>query len=103
MKYLNNSIKRNNTDYVMNRISSLIIIILTIVLVILYSKDAYDKRHRTLNYIEMRHSYKNCIIVYKTEYNGYKLYLHNPVSNKAVTIKVEDYIYFNWFIGDTIK
>lgn len=61
-----------------------------------------------LNYIELKHSYKNCIIVGKSDkHEQYMLYINNPYidNNNLIDykVKVKDYIYFNWFIGDTIK
>lgn len=107
MKYLNNSIKRSSTSYIMNIISNFLIIVLILVLAALYIRDIYEKQHVELNYLEMKLSYKNCIIVEKSDKNGYMLYLKNPYlkSNDLIdyTICVKDYIYFNWFIGDTIK
>lgn len=57
----------------------------------------------------MKNTYKNCIIVGKeNKDNTYKLKLYNPYIHENelkvdYVILVKDYIYFNKFIGDTIK
>lgn len=93
-------------SYILNNISTTIILILIITLGLIYLHDRHPKVY---NYIEMKNAYKNCIIVGKeNKDNTYKLKLYNPYIHENelrvdYVILVKDYIYFNKFIGDTIK
>lgn len=93
-------------SYILNNISTTIILILIITLGLIYLHDRHPKVY---NYIEMKNTYKNCIIVGKeNKDNTYKLKLYNPYVHENelkvdYVILVKDYIYFNKFIGDTIK
>lgn len=93
-------------SYILNNISTTIILILIITLGLIYLHDRHPKVY---NYIEMKNTYKNCIIVGKDNFGGvYKLKLCNPFLHENglsvdYNIYVKDYIYFHNFIGDTIK
>ena len=83
-------------SYILNNISTTIILILITALGLIYLHDSHPKVY---NYIEMKNTYKNCIIVGKeNKDNTYE----NELKVDYV-ILVKDYIYFNKFIGDTIK
>lgn len=108
-KYLNNSIKRSSSSHILNNISNFIICVALIVLILIYIKEQLPSNDtEALEYIELKHSYKNCIIVGKSEkQNRYILYLRNPFMNNNnfadYSIEVKDYVFFNFYIGDTIK
>lgn len=107
-KYLNNSIRKNSTGHILNNISNFLICVSLITLILIYLGDMLVDDTEPLNYIELKHSYKNCIIVGKSDkHEQYMLYINNPYidNNNLIDykVKVKDYIYFNWFIGDTIK
>lgn len=69
-----------------------------------------DNKEKVYNYTDLLVTYKNCIIVGKTEvHNNLKLYLSNPYLKDTKTTNMIDYkvcvtkeVYFNSFIGDTI-
>lgn len=108
-KYLNNSIKRSSTSHILNDISNFIICVSLIVLLLIYIKEQLPTNDtKALEYIELKHSYKNCIIVGKSERNEqYILHLRNPFMNNNnfvdYNVRVKDYVFFNFYIGDTIK
>lgn len=92
-----------------NYVSQILVFSLVIIVSILY----FDRTPvKEADWVELRSTYKGCIIVYKQINNGrYKISLYNPVKHKYSTIPkidynvyVKDYVYWNiYFIGDTIK
>lgn len=104
--------KKAKYSSILNSISNLLIISCLCVFLIMGVNRYYKKYYSPLNYLELSLTYKNCIIVGKSDHNGYMLLLHNPylhkedstgVMNVDCKVYVADYIYFNNFIGDTIK
>lgn len=85
-----------------------VIIILFIAFVLLNeTRRSMLLKAKTHDYIELRNDYRNYQIIEKKCLNDtcYYLRLENPVDSikENKLIKVKDYIYFNWFVGDYIK
>lgn len=102
----------SKSAHILNSISNVLIIVCTCIFLVFAIKKYCKKYNKTLNYIELRNDYKNCIIMGKSNHDDYILLLHNPflhmddstgVKNVDYKVHVTDYIYFNKFIGDTIK
>lgn len=99
--------------YILNEISHYLLFTIIVGASIFYFKNVYAKKVRVYNHLELKHNFKNCIIVGKTDTdNKYTLLLHNPIlhlnSDSNVLyidykVRVCDYTYFYNFIGDTIK
>lgn len=89
----------------------LILFISVIVLLIMFARKITTNSRiiesKPNNYLELQFLYKNYLIVEKKCYNEthYYLFLKNPVDStkKDIPVKVKDYIYFNWYVGDYIK
>ena len=56
------------------------------------------------NYIELKHSYKNCVVIRKGElFNREFLIVENPITKSKNRIYVKAHVFFNIHVGDTIK
>lgn len=83
-------------------------IIIVLLLVYVLWNDAvfgFFKKAQVYNHFEMRNEFKNYVIADK-HYDcdtTYYMILKNPVDSKTKKIKVKDYVYLHWFVGDTIK
>ena len=56
------------------------------------------------NYIELKHNYKNCVVIRKGERcNQELLIVENPITKSKNRIYVKAHVFFNINIGDTIK
>lgn len=92
----------------LNWLSEVLMFSLIIIVIVLYFNHPKATK---VDYVELRSTYKNCIIVHKEIENGrYKLKLYNPTKHKILkqdnitVVYVNDYIYWNiYFVGDTIK
>lgn len=92
----------------LNNISkNTLLIVLCTILFILTEKYYSHINKKTYNYLELKHQYKNYKIVEKDVINDtcYYLILKNTVDSTrhTKTVKVKDYIFFNWYVGDCIK
>lgn len=96
------------SPHLLNNITMMLCLLGVAVVAILLTLRGFDEP-KVYNYIDLKNDYKNCIIIGKDNFNGaYKLKLCNPFLHEEglsvdYTIFVKDYIYFNNFIGDTIK
>lgn len=69
-------------------------------------KNRYYKALPNTNYVELKATYTNCVLINKeiVEDSMYIFRVENPQTKDKKFIKVNDYIYYNlYFIGDTIK
>ena len=59
---------------------------------------------QTKTYIELKHNYKNCVIVKKGEL-FYKQFIivRNPITKKESRVYVKPHVFYYHHIGDTIK
>lgn len=56
------------------------------------------------NYIELKHNYKNCVVIRKGElFNHEFLIVENPITKSKNRIYVKAHVFFNIHVGDTIK
>lgn len=103
--------KRNLGD-VLENISYFLTVTALVACFGVYAYTKYQRKYEVLQYIDLKHRYKNCIIIGKSDHKGYMLLLHNPVLHKNDTTGVlnvdykvytKDYVYFNNYIGDIIK
>lgn len=100
------------TKNILNRISSFLIkLVLALMVIALgYYLFRNDSKEKVYNYTDLLITYKNCIIVGKTEvHDNLKLYLSNPYLKDKKTTNMIDYkvcvtkeVYLYSFIGDTI-
>lgn len=100
-----------NACSILNKITAVIcqLIVLVIGFVLIYSILDTRKEEKVYNYTDMLITYKNYIVVGKTEVHDIpKLYLMNPF-NKGHTYNIVDEkihvtkeVYLNTFVGDTI-
>lgn len=67
------------------------------------AKQIMKKDNNIYNYIELKATYKNYIIVDKNN-KDYSITLLNPLTEKEKTIKINEALYYNkYFVTDTIK
>lgn len=92
----------------LNKISKVTIAIIVIIMTLYYGAILFgEKKDPVYNFTDLLITYKNCVIIGKTEVNDTpKLYLANPYlkDDKVIdyTVKVTRDVYNNSFIGDTI-
>ena len=56
------------------------------------------------NYIELKHNYKNCVVIKKGElFNQEFLIIENPITKSKNGVYVKAHVFFNINVGDTIK
>ena len=56
------------------------------------------------NYIELKHNYKNCVVIKKGElFNREFLIVENPITKSKNRVYVKAHVFFNINVGDTIK
>ena len=56
------------------------------------------------NYIELKHNYKNCVVIRKGELlNQEFLIVENPITKSKNRVYVKAHVFFNINVGDTIK
>ena len=56
------------------------------------------------NYIELKHNYKNCVVIRKGElFNREFLIVENPITKSKNRIYVKAHVFFNINVGDTIN
>lgn len=96
-----------------NKISERILTVIIIIVGCIYLSYSLfkEKPKKVYDFTELLITYKNCIIVGKTEvHDTPKLYLMNPIMHEYgnnhniidYTIEVTREVYLNSFIGDTI-
>lgn len=91
------------------RYLSIFLIVIGIAITIttyLESENGYYKALPNTNYVELKATYTNCILInkYIVEDSMHIFRLKNPQTKDKKFVKVNDYIYYNlYFIGDTIK
>lgn len=97
----------NTLNHITDWIVKVLIATFIIFVLINEAHRDYMLKKYTYNYLELKHLYSNYQIVEKSCINDtcYYLRLHNPIDsiNTIQSVKVKDYIYFNWFVGDYIK
>ena len=56
------------------------------------------------NYIELKHNYKNYVVIRKGElFNHEFLIVENPITKSKNRVYVKVHVFFNINVGDTIK
>lgn len=56
------------------------------------------------NYIELKHNYKNYVVIKKGElFNQEFLIVENPITKSKNRVYVKAHVFFNINVGDTIK
>lgn len=99
---------------ILNNISTIILVLCFVGGLCYYFSSEHKKYVRVYNHLELKHNFKNCMIVGKSDADdNYTLLLYNPVLHDHnrdnvilyidYKVRVPDYTYFNLFIGDTIK
>lgn len=95
---------------ILNRISKSLLVMIIITGCIYFGYTLLkEEPHKVYNFTELITTYKNCIVVGKTEVHDVsKLYLMNPYISRGgynmidYTVYVTRVVYNNTFIGDTI-
>ena len=100
----------SSTMGILNRISKSLLVMIIITGCIYFGYTLFkEEPHKVYNFTELITTYKNCVVVGKTEVHDVpKLYLMNPYISRGgynmidYTVYVTRVVYNNTFIGDTI-
>lgn len=89
---------------ILNRISKLLIVSITIVIICYMFKEYVPKD--PYNFVDLQIRYKHYIVSDKFQESetDYVFRLVNPITDQEYKVYVTDYLYMNvYFVGDTIK